>query len=78
MRERMIRAMAQLEGHRASIKEAHGKLHGRAHEQLDSMGPMVQTVHEHIEADRAGGVMGHRRLSTALNERERLERFVAR
>jgi len=74
----LVSAMAKLEASHRAHTAAEEKLRGRASEQLDTMGEALHTCGQHIEADAAGGFLGHRRAATLLTERARLERVAAR
>jgi hypothetical protein len=74
-RNKLIRAMAELEGHRKNIGAAREKLNERAVEQYDSMPKLLDTLSDGLEKDQ-GGVLTQRRIRTALTERHRLGAIV--
>lgn len=75
--EALIKRLAALGGHKAEIAAAREQLAGRAREQRDSMPRTIRTVEDAVEGGGGGGILGHRRLRTLLNERGRLERVIA-
>lgn len=75
LHRKLRRQAARLEGHARELDQMTNKLHERAREQLDTLLPVHDTVAEYVEADKAGGVLGLRRLRTLQSERERLHRI---
>jgi len=74
--ERLVDAMASLQAKRQQIDSTREQAAQRAREQLDSMGPAIHTLEQHLQAGK-GGILIHRRLRTMLTERRRLEEIVA-
>ncbi len=73
----LVTAMAKLEASRRELKRTREEAVGRAEEQLDSMPRAIDVMERAQLADKAGGIMGHRALSTLHTERDRLQEVVA-
>jgi len=76
-RETMIGHMARLEAQRRPLGDALRQLLQKADEQLDSMGPTIHLVEQHVQAGLGGGILAQRRLRTLLAERARLIQVIA-
>ena len=68
--------MARLEAHKRQVASARRKLGARAVEQHDSMPQVLDAWSKEVDEGR-GGILAHRRLRTALTERQRLAAIVA-
>jgi len=77
-KDELTKRLAKIHGHSVETRTMREALVARARKQLDSITPVIEQIEEHVEADRAGGILGHRRLKTLLHERKRLERLIAR
>jgi len=76
-KDTLIKVAAKLEAHKRGITKAKDKLVARANEQLDSMPETIASVERHVDAGIGGGIFGHRRHLTLLDERKRLQRITA-
>lgn len=77
-RGKLMKALTQLEGHKRAHDKAETELLDHASRQLDTLAPVHDTVVEHLEAGKGGGVYGHRYLRTLQTERHRLQNVLAR
>ena len=75
MSEKLIQALTQLETRKRKSREMRAAARKRAAEQLDTMPDAIHTIEAHVRAGKAG-LLGQRRLRTALHERERLMRVA--
>jgi chorismate synthase len=67
--------LAQIGAHRQGIRTAREKLLDRAQEQLDSIGPTIETLEAAVQAG-VGDELSARRLRTLLTERSRLTQIL--
>jgi hypothetical protein len=72
---KLRRHAARLEGHARELDRAKKELRDHAIEQHDTLLPVHDTVAEYVEAGKAGGVFGLRRLRQLQVERDRLARI---
>lgn len=77
-RDALIKSLAHLEERRRAVADARGRLVDHAREQLDTTPRTIHIVEQHVDAGVGGGILGHRRLRTLLQERARLQDVVAR
>lgn len=73
--QKLIDAMAKLQGHRAVLNGAAKKVHERATQQLDTMPEAIETSEAYQKAGK-GGVAVHRMTRTLHRERHRLGLLV--
>lgn len=74
-RDKLIAAMAKLQGHRKVLDGARKNIHKRATEQLDTMPDAIETSESYQRAGK-GGVAVHRMTRTLHRERFRLDNLV--
>lgn len=72
----LLDAHVKLAGARRALADARRQLHEHAAKQLDSMPHAIRTIEDHVERDKAGGILGHRALRAKLTERGRLQNIV--
>jgi hypothetical protein len=68
----LVNHLAKLRGHQANVRKAKGELQERAIKQHDSTHEVLDKWAKANEADKAGGILGHRRHRALLVERNRL------
>ena len=75
-RKALLAELARLEASRQSLTDIRAQLRGRAEQQHDSLHSVLRGTEQAVDADRAGGVLGLRRLKRLHAERERLKRVL--
>ena len=74
--QKLVGHLATLRAHKQALGKVRERLTDHAREQFDTAHPVVDGWTEANRSGQAGGILGHRRLRTALVERNRLAALV--